>query len=115
LPIARRDLFSSRNRPSEGEINVRKRTGDYEFSVQLPGFTPVIGPALGDFSRRKPILPWVFPLSGFRIPIERDIIAGTTPRRSSASGLATPQAAIRETYPLMGLTALREMAESQTK
>jgi len=68
-----------------GEIKVRKRTGDHERFVWLPGFTPIFGPANSHFACR-PILPWALPLSGFRVPIARDNRAGTTPPGSSASG-----------------------------
>lgn len=112
--ITRRDLFSSRNRPSEGKSQVRKRTGDYELSVQLPGFTPAIDPTRGDFSRRKSILPWVLPLAGFRADLSPQrrghdpaTIISLRPRDSATS--------TREAYPLMGLTAHLDDAESQTK
>jgi len=52
-------------------------------------------------------------LQGFGRTYRRNA-AGTTPRQSSASGLATPQAAARS-LSAHGFDGSSEMAESQTK
>jgi hypothetical protein len=68
------------------------------FSVQLPGFTPVIDPRAVVFSPRRAILPWALPLAGLRVPIN-----GTTARARPRVDHQPPET-VSGPYPLMGLT-----------
>jgi hypothetical protein len=83
-PIARRDLFSSRNRPSKGN-QMRKRTGDHESSVRFPGFISRHRSALRRISRR--LSRSCLGLCLFQVlrASRGRICTGTTPCRTSAS------------------------------
>jgi hypothetical protein len=85
------------DRPVEiplGEINASKGTGDHERLVRLPGLPPVIDPSGGP--SRQPFDPAMGFAScrifGSSIGTSR---AGSTPRRSSASGPARLQESLR--------------------
>jgi len=96
------------------EVNGLKRTGDYEHSLQLPGFAPAIDPARRDFSRER-----VDPALGFASCRVSGGPSAATPRARPRNDHQPPASAACDKHvrnlSAHGFDGSSEMAESQTK